>query len=184
MNKKIAKHIKNQDYVKVYIADEDKSITNFNGLIFEQSNKFILMSNTHDFYPEGLVVLRKSDVTEIRHSDNEKFYQKILEGEKIIPLIIDRCKSIPFSLDSFPKMFAQLQKLNLPLIVECNYNGDDRFNIGPVEEVLDKKVRIKYFNSRGEFDLKPVTLKYKEITVIRFDDPYANTFFKYAFQIE
>lgn len=183
MNKKITKHIKNQDYVKVYIAD-DELITNFNGFIFEQNEKFILIGCAPDFNYDGLAVIRKSDISEIKHSDNEKFFKKIMDEEKISQLIAERRKSILFSLDSFSKMFMQLKEQNLPIIIECNYGNKDRFIIGPVKDVEEKKVKIRYFNSVGEFDFKPVVIKYKEITSIKIDDPYATTFFKYTFEVE
>lgn len=60
MKKRINKHIENKDFVKVYITDnDDTEITHFEGLIFEQNDKLILMNDMTDFYYDGLVILKK-----------------------------------------------------------------------------------------------------------------------------
>ncbi len=181
MKKSIAKHIENKDFVKVYIVDkEDLIITHFEGIIFEQSNKFIFMNDTNDFNFDGFIVLRKTDISEIKCTDNERFFKEIIDNEKITDLIFQRRRNLEFKLDNFQGMCNCLKNLNLPIIVECKYGNDKRFLIGPINDVEDKKVRIKYFNSRGEFDIKPVSAKYKEITFLRIDSPYANMFYKYT----
>lgn len=88
------------------------------------------------------------------------------------------------SLAPFRELFSQIQNLCIPVIIECKYGNDDRFQIGPIYKVSDKKVRIKYFNARGEYDVKPVSSKFKEITSVKIDSPYANMFYKYAKEIE
>jgi hypothetical protein len=185
MKKRVEKHIKNQDFVKVYLADKDDlSITHFEGFIFEQSDRFILMSDTTDFNYDGIVVLRKSDISEIKHKENERFFKKILDDEKITELIFTKRDALNFSLSTFEDMFEQLQSSGLSIIIECKYSKDDRFLIGPIVKTENKRVRLKYFNANGEFDLKPTSAKYKEITFFKIDSPYANIFYKYAKDIE
>ena len=185
MKKRINKHLEKRDKVKVYIVDENgNEITDFEGFIIEESEKYILMSDMFDFYYNGLVVLRKRDIYEIRCSDNEKFFKYMLDKEKITDAIFEKRNQIDFKLGSFKEMFESLQRLGIPIIIECDYGTKDRFIIGPVSDFDNKKVKINYFNSRGVYDLKPVVAKYKDITFIKIDSPYANIFFKYAKEIE
>ena len=81
-------------------------------------------------------------------------------------------------------MFEAIREAKIPVCVEAKYGKDDRFIIGPVMECDDKKVKINYFNSRGEYEFKYTPCKYKEITYFTIDSPYANTFFKYAKTVE
>ncbi len=185
MKKRIKKHIENQNFVKVYLTDrDDLALTHFAGIIFEQTDKFILMNDMTDFFFDGFIILRKSDVSEIKHTENEKFFKTIIDQEKITDLILERREHLNFSLDNFFGMFTQLHESKLAIILECIYGEDERFQIGPVYEVGNKKVKLRYFNANGDFDLKPVSVKYKDITFVRFDSPYTNTFFKYAVEVE
>ena len=182
MKKLIEKHIKNIDFVKVYLSDNktDSEITHFEGYIFEQNKKFIIMNDMYDFTYDGLVIVKKSDISEIKHTKNEKFFTKILAKENIKKSIINTWEQRKISLQNIETIFTQIQSLQIPVILECQYGNDDRFIIGPIEKIGTKKVKVKYFNAQGEYDFKPVSAEYKDITVIRFDSPYANIFYKYA----
>lgn len=185
MKKRIQKHIDKQDYVKVYICDpKGVVITHFNGFILAQNNKHIVMTTNYDFYYDGTTVIKKDDIDQIMRTENEKVFQKILKKEGLKKEHIHRSMQLGLQLDTYPKMFEAFQKAKIPIVIEAKYGKDDRFIIGPVEQFDNKKVKINYFNSRGEYDLKPVTCKYKEITHITIDSPYANIFYKYAKKIE
>lgn len=185
MKKRIKKHIDNQSFVKVYLADKEGfELTHFQGIIFSQNEKFILMCDLEDFNYDGFVVARKSDISEIKHTDNEHFYNVIIEKEGIKKTLIKTFEALDFKLGNQLDMFEQLLKLNLPIIVERLYETESKFQIGPIKKLVKKKLYIDYFNAKGEYDLKPVSSKFKDITFFKFDSPYANLFFKYSKRIE
>ena len=179
-DKLISKHIKKKNFVKVYISYNGYNLTHFEGFIFEQNRDFILMSDMNDFNYDGLVVLRKSDISEIKHTDKIKFFHKILKKEKIKKRIFKRRAKIDFKLETMYKMMKQLKKLQIPIICEHLYEKEELFQIGPIQKVGKKKAEIKYFNALGKFDFKPAIAKYKSITYIQIDSPYANIFYKYV----
>lgn len=181
MKKRIQKHIDKEEYVKIYICDKDGiSITNFNGYIHEQDKNFLLMSTDYDFFYNGTVVIRKEDISEIKRTENEQFIQKIMEKEGLKNVIFERNKSLNFHLDSYENMFQTIREMQIPVIIEALYGNDDRFQIGPVASCNNKHVKINYFNARGEYDLKPVSCKYKEITHFTIDSKYALLYYKYS----
>ena len=180
LDKIINKHIKNKNFVKVYISHKDYNLTYFTGFIFEHNRDFILMSDMNDFNYEGLIVLRKSDISEIKHKGKIKFFHKMLKKEKIKKRIFKRRAQIDFGLDTMHNMMKQLKKLQIPIICEHLYKKDELFQIGTIQKVGKKKAEIKYFNVLGKFDFKPSIAKYKSITYIRIDSPYANIFYKYV----
>lgn len=185
MKKRIQKHIDKEEYVKIYICDHDgTSITNFNGYVLEQNKKFILMSVNNDFFYDGIVVIRKADISEIKRTENERFFQKIMEKEDLKKEMFERKTLLDFHLNGYKEMFQSIQEKNIPVIIEAKYGDDDRFQIGPVASFDDKQVKINYFNARGEYDLKPVSCKYKEITYLNIDSPYARLFYKYSKIVE
>ncbi|WP_300665235.1 hypothetical protein [Fluviicola sp.] len=185
MKKRIQKHIDKEEYVKIYIVDQDgTSITNFNGYILEQDKQFILMSTNNDFFYDGITVIRKADISEIKRTENETFFQKIMEKENLEKEMFERKELLNFHLNSYQEMFQTIHQMNIPVIIETKYGDDDRFLIGPVASFHNKHVKINYFNSRGEYDLKPVSCKYKEITHLTIDSPYARLFYKYSKIVE
>lgn len=179
--KKISKHIDKLRFVKVYICDrEEQSLTHFEGIIFDQNDDFIYMCDLSDFNYDGFVVLRKEDICDIKRSENEKFFNRILTEEEIVQKIKRRRKQLDFDLGDMEDMFRQLKKMNMATIVECLYESEESFQIGPIVKCKEKKMKIDYFNSRGEYDIDPVSVRYKDITFFRIDSPYANLFYKYA----
>ena len=183
MKRRIQKHIEAADYVKLEIAEKTgDNLARFSGIILGQSPELILMSDSFDFYYDGLVLLRRSDIDEIRCSDNERFMKRIMQKEGMHAIFKKRAKALDIPLSSFAAALEHFRKLEIPVIIQRKYHDEDIFQIGPVMEVTDKKVLIKYFNARGEFT-KPVSSKLKDITYIHVDSPYANTFYKYAKEV-
>lgn len=185
MKKRINKHIEKKDLVKVYLADNNGfDLINFTGIIFAQNEEFIVMSSLYDFNEDGYVVISKSDISEIKKGENEQFYDKILISEGINQKIEARFIELDFKLGTYAEMFESLKKVGFPIIIENLYGSKNIFLIGPIFNVKKKKVFIDYFNARGEYDLKPVSIKYKDITIFRFDDLYTNLFFKYSKRVD
>lgn len=185
MKKRIKKYIDSKSYVKVYLADyEGFELTSFGGIIVEQNEKFILMSDLNDFNFDGVVIVRKSDISNVKRSINESFFDTIIEKEGIKQAIIQRTANLNFKLGDFTEMFISLKELGIAIIIEQLYANVSKFQVGPVSKVDKKKVFLDYFNANGEFDFKPVTSKFKDITFVRIDSPYANLFFKHVKWIE
>ena len=178
--KKIDKLLKKQAYCKVYIANDEVNFTHFNGIILNQNKVFLLMCDLNDFNFDGFVVFKKSDISEIKYGNNEKFINNVLIKEKIKDLIFDRYLSYNFELKDYKTMFEKLKEIKMPIIVEQLYFKYDLFQLGIINKIKNKKVLIDYLNASGEFDLKPVIAEYKNITCFRFDSPYANLYFKYS----
>ncbi|MFT5819963.1 MAG: hypothetical protein ACI8ZM_001188 [Crocinitomix sp.] len=179
MNKQLSKHQKKQHYIKIYLVDDKgTNLTNFDGVILSQNSKFILMMVFADLYYDGYVVFRKSDVSEIRRSKNEQFIHKILLKEGVLTAAIDSYTGI--RLNTMEKMFKELKKRQVPVIVEQLYRSKDLFQIGPIHSTTKKMVRIDHFNSHGIYDLKPAVSKYKDITYFRVDDNYSILYHKYS----
>jgi hypothetical protein len=185
MKKSIKKHIENKNFIKVYISDnEGVNLTHFEGILFAQNDKYILMSDFEDFNYDGFVIVRKSDISEIKRTENEIFFDTILEKEGIKEIILQKKSEINFRLSDLPEMFSTLNELGKAIIIEQLYENKSKFLIGPITKVSKKKVYIDYFNAKGEFDLKPIATKYKDITYFKIDSPYANTFLKYSKKIK
>jgi len=180
LNKLLHKHIKNENFVKVYTSTEDTDLEAYEGFIFEYNNDYVLMNDMRDFNYDGLVVLKKADIHEIKHTQNENFFLHLLKKEKIKKDIYKRRKRIKFKLASIQEMMDNLKSLQIPIICEHLSGKRELFQIGTIKEVSNKKAQMKYFNARGKFDFKLVPVPYKSLTFMRIDSPYANIFYKYS----
>ena len=179
--KKLDKYIQKANFVKVYIGDaEGQAIRHFEGVVFSYSDDYVFMCDLSDFNYDGLVVFRKADIIEVRYSENEVFFEKILKAENILRSIRLQKRENPFRVGTLKRMLEQLEKLKIPVIFECLYDEEEKFQIGPIESTHIDKIKITYFNSAGEFDEKPVEINFTDITFLRFDSPYANLFYKYT----
>lgn len=185
MRKRIEKCIKAGDYVKVHLTEpKGDYIKHVDGVILEQSADLILMSDSFDFHYDGLMIIRKRDISEIQLADTERFMKMILKKEGYMTAVQKRYKHMGLKINSLEQALAQLQRSKRPVIIECKYGKHDLFQIGPIVNVTPKRVRIQHFNARGEYDAKPVITKLKDITTVRIDSPYANTFFKYVKKVD
>ena len=183
MNKRLKAHQKKQHFIKIYLADKNGSdMAYFEGVILDQNKIFVLMIDFQDFEYDGYVIFKKKDICEIKRTENEKMFQKILEEEKILKRTLDTCK--PIELGDMKKMLSELKKRKLPLILERKYNSENVFQLGSIASVTKSGVKINYINARGEYDLKLVSSKFKKATFIKVDSPYSNLFFKYGKQVK
>lgn len=181
MQKRIDKIISSKSFVKVHLEDDEgQSIEYVQGIILSQTSDLILMSDTFDFHYDGFTVIRKRDISKFDVSDKERFFKTILDKEGLTTEVIKRYKQVGVRLSDMSDVLEQLRKKGLPTIIECKYGKSDIFQIGPILEVTKKRVRLDHFSATGVFDAKPVISKLKDITLIQFDSPYANTMFKYA----
>ncbi|WP_027420559.1 hypothetical protein [Crocinitomix catalasitica] len=179
MNNRLTKLKKKQQFVKIYISDaDDVAITHFSGIVLDHNKDFVMMLDFHDFRSDGYVVIRKKDIYEIKRTKNEKFLQEIMEKEGILKESFKHLKTI--SLSTMERMFKQLKEKGLPIIIERRYKDEDIFQIGPIDSIEKKVVRIRYFNARGEYDHKPVRSNFKTITFFRVGDLYSELSHKYA----
>lgn len=180
LNKKLSKHVKNENFVKVYTTCKGLNLGHYEGFIFDYNDNYVLMNDMRDFDYDGLVVFKKSDIYEIKHTENEKFFLHLLKKEHIKKKIFKQKKKLQFQLASMQKMMETLKSLHIPVICEHLYGKKDLFQIGTIQKAGKKKAQMKYFNARGEYDYKLLAVSYKTLTLIRIDSPYANIFHKHS----
>ncbi len=56
---------------------------------------------------------------------------------------------------------------------------DPLFLIGPIKKINKDSVQIQYYSPTGLLDKNPTTVKYTDITLVKFDNRYINVFKKY-----
>jgi len=181
MKKSIQKHIDKEHYVKLELTNsKDKALCSFGGYIIAQNKHFILFCDFMDFHYDGMVIIKKKDVAEIRYSDFEKQLDKMKAGEGIKQNALKRVRKLNVKLGTYPEILEQIKAKDLAIIIEDLYGNKDYFQIGPIEKIGKKAVKLHYMNAKGYYEFKPVKAYYTDITFTRFDGPYATLFYKYS----
>ena len=119
MRKKIRQHIRKRNYVTVYITDRDSTvIAHYNGVLLAQSDCLLLIGVMYDFFYDGLVLVRKRDISEIRYSKKEKFFNQVIENEGIKGEFLNKWLGFIFEMTDVARGLGVRHMLNLPVIIE------------------------------------------------------------------
>lgn len=147
-----------------------------NGYIVDFSDNFVLLQETDDFEVDGYAIFPIETIREILYSNNDKYYDKIMNLEGIIDSIQNKHK---IDLTSWVTVMQSIKKLGFNVIVENEDPDDDSFDIGPITKISKSSVYVRYFNPQGFLDEKATKINWNLITVVKFDDRYTNIFSKY-----
>lgn len=172
----LQKHIDNKDFVTIYRTFNDRK-KDLSGYILSMTTGFLLLQETYDFIFDGYSIIRKDQFDSLRCNKFDKTQKRIFQAEGLI----DKDYGIdkPISLSNWQDIFKDLDKLNYHIIIECDNKRTPKFLIGPIEQVLKNKVNIRNYDPTGKLDEKLSSIKYKDITVVRFGDTYSTIFRKY-----
>lgn len=174
-NKLIQKHIDKNNYVKIYLSEEnpDQSIY---GFILKMSDELIMVQEFSDFRLTDIKIIPQERILSIRCNKYDKTIRKILSEEQLIQFnhkIISNT-----SLTNSENLFKSLKKQNFHCIVESNKKKKG-FSIGEIMEVDDTSVLIRNYDPTGKIDKKPHKISFKKIEMVTFNDNYTLIFRKH-----
>ena len=169
--------IDNKEIVKINRQVTDGE-ANIYGYLLGVSDDFLLVQNEDDFTLDGYSIIRMTQFQSIRCDKFDKAIKKILKKEGIQKKGYGIKK--PLKLDSWESIFKQLKKRGQNVVVECEFLKTPSFTLGSIQSVNSKSVEILYFDATGKLDKEPTKIKYKDITLVKFDDRYTNVLSKYT----
>jgi hypothetical protein len=172
----IKSHVDRKDFVKIKRTVTDGS-ADISGFILQMSKDFLLIQKEEEFYLNGYGIIRKDHFDSIRCNKYDKSFKRILKGEGIFDS--DYGIKNKINLKDWQTIFKDLKKFDYHVIVECEDLKESLFVIGPIKRINKDSVGIQYYSPTGLLDKKPTTVKYKDITLVKFDDRYINVFKKY-----
>jgi len=178
-DKMLNKFLKKKDCVKIYREVRDGSEDVY-GVITGISNDFLQLAENHEFKFNGEVVFRQDHYESIRCSKFEKTIKKILLAENEIT--DNKPVKTQLDLKSWESIFSDLKKHDIHVIVDCEDLEEAIFSIGAIGEITKKSVEVHNYDAAGKLDKKPTLVKFKDVTIVRFNDAYSKTFRKYLKQ--
>ena len=89
---------------------------------------------------------------------------------------------INFSIDltNWQTIFNSIEHSEKFAIIECEQAWINRFLLGKLTKAKKKKIGILFLEANGIFEEYVTEQKYKEITIVRFDEIYISLFQKYG----
>jgi hypothetical protein len=151
--------------------------TRIHGYVLDFTDDFMLIHQTVDFHMDGFAILPFNTIKKVRHSESEAIYDYIMKEEQ---LLNDLGIHYNIDLTNWQTIFNSIVNNEKFAIIECEQTWINRFLLGKLTKAKKKKVEILYLDPNGIFDELVTEQKYKEITIVRFDDIYTNLFQKYA----
>ncbi len=175
-NKLLEKYKSKRDVVKIYrqVTDGEADVY---GVIQNMSDTFMQLAEQDEFKFNGEVIIRLDHFDSIRCNEYDITIKSILEGEK--HLTKSKPKATKVDLSSWATIFTGMMEADIHVIIECEDLKKPTFAIGPIQKVGNKSLKIHNYNPEGIYDDKPIQIKYKDITIVRFKDQYSSTFRKY-----
>ncbi len=147
----------------------------WNGFPLVVSDDFVLMRTLHDFALDGFAVLRLRDVTAVRSSDTERFFERVLRAEGMLDKV---AAPRPVLMRSWRSVLESVRAHYRYAILECEREGE--FLLGELVSVDDESVSLHYLQVNGTRERALTRVSLDELTLVRFDEQYVNLFGKYS----
>ena len=143
------------------------------GFLLGYSDKLVLLQYVYDFNLDGLVVIRRSDISKIRSSKTDIFHTQLLKDQGIFEKINFSC---PYPLKSWRDILDGFCHKGEIIIVENEESDPLVFIIGKPIKLGKKRVAMKEFDSEGAWISSPVKIAYQDITILKVDINYIKVY--------
>jgi hypothetical protein len=151
--------------------------TRIHGYVLDFTDNFVLIHQTSDLKLDGFAILPLKTIKKVRHNEFEEMHEYIMQAEQ---LLTNLGINYPIDLTNWQTILNSIKTNNKITIIECEQVWIKLFLLGELTKVKKKKVEIRYLEANGIFEEFVTEQKYKDITIVRFDETYSNLFQKYA----
>ena len=129
----------------------------------------LALEYVYNFQIDGLMILRRSDITEVQRTATDEFQERLLKREGIRP---GHQFLTPFELDSWQTIIEQLSQHYPLMILERELGPSPEFVLGRTLRVTAAQVEFHSFSGTGKWSDKTVRLKYAQITCLQVNTRY------------
>lgn len=167
-------HLKNRSLVSVQRRAVDGY--GIQGFLVGISDLLVALEYVYDFQIDGLMFLRRSEISAIRRTATDEFQESLLDLEGV------RAGSqgpIPTELEGWQSLLEQLNGRYPFMILERELGPSPNFSIGRLTKIAQAQVEIQPFSGAGTFSARPRRLKYSQITSIQVNTRYLGFYQRY-----
>jgi len=139
------------------------------GFLVGLSDDLLAIEYVYDFQIDGIMVLRRSDLTEVKRTGTDEFQERLLKKEGIRPGM-----QVPTSLDlgTWKAVISQISQHYPLMILEREQGPSPDFAIGRTLHATATQVEFQTFTGTGIWSSKTERLKYSQITCLQANTRY------------
>ncbi|MEK8034971.1 hypothetical protein AACH06_29500 [Ideonella sp. DXS29W] len=160
-------YLKTKSLVSVRRRDVDDF--GIQGFLVGLSDNLVALEYLCDFQLDGLTVLRRSDITEVRRTETDEFQERLLKREGIQA---GTQAPMPLQLEGWKSLIQQLSDHYPLMILERELGPSPEFAIGRPIRATATQVEFHTFTGTGRWSTKTERLKYAQITCLQVNTRY------------
>ncbi|MBV7540311.1 hypothetical protein [Acidovorax sp. sic0104] len=153
----------------VSIRRRDVDDYGIQGFLVGISDDLLALEYVYDFQIDGLMILRRSDITEVKRTATDEFQERLLKREGVRP---GTQQPVQFELASWQCAIEQLSKHYPLMILERELGPSPEFVIGKPLRTTKAQVEFHTFTGVGQWSDKKVRLKYSQMTCLQVNTRY------------
>jgi hypothetical protein len=139
------------------------------GFVIGVSDQLVALQYVYDFSLDGLLVLRREDISDVSRNRGTEFQQSLLATEGMV-------RKIPFglqlSLETWDAALSQLALLSPLLILQAEAKTTPSFVIGRLVKATAKQAEVLGFSVDGRWYTAPTCIRYSDLTWVQADTNY------------
>jgi hypothetical protein len=139
------------------------------GFLVGLSESLMAIEYVYDFQIDGLAVLRRSDITEVKRTETDAFQERLLKHEGTRP---GAQVPMPLELEGWKSLIQQLSEHYPLMILERELGPSPEFAIGRPIRATAAQVEFHTFTGIGKWSTKTERLKYAQITCLQVNTRY------------
>jgi hypothetical protein len=160
----------------ISIRREHLDSNSIQGFILGLSDELLLLQYVYDFNLDGLLVIRKADITDVNCRATDAFQKQLLITEGLFQQIpFGKC----YNLEDWKSIISQLWRQFKFVIVEDEHGETKEFLIGEVQKITKKGISLRYFSGAGNWNEELKKLLFSRITSCQVNTNYLNVYQRY-----
>jgi hypothetical protein len=177
-SKSLREHTQRRDLVSMRRARIDSF--SIQGFVLASSKTLVLLQYVYDFRLDGFMVLRRTDITELKAGKTDRFQRQLLATEGALAQVDFDYRAPIESYDSF---LAAISPDEI-VIVEDEITEPKQFLIGTISHLEDGRATIRHFTGVGRL-VKPLeTISTGQITSCQIRTNYTQVYQRYFERIK
>jgi hypothetical protein len=153
----------------VSIRRQDVDDYGIQGFLVGLSDDLLAVEYVYDFQIDGLMVLRRSDITEVRRTATDEFQERLLKKEGIRP---GAQTPMPLALERWEPLIRQLSSHHPLMILERELGPSPSLAIGRPVRITAAQVEFQTFSGTGKWAPKNERLRYSQLTCLQVNTRY------------
>lgn len=165
---------KNKALITIY--RENMNDNGIQGFILGYSKKLILIQYVYDFNLDGIMILQRSDVTNIESDESGMFQTQLLKNEGLYDKV-DFSKT--YDLKNWKTVLSTIGSTYQFITLEDENPECYIFILGKITKLGRKKVSVHEFACTGTWKNEVSKMSYKNITSFRAGNNYPKVYENY-----